>query len=224
MLSAHEPLSVTLRRAPWGAALDERDFAIGCQGVFARDYAAGALIAAKGEPVDYWLGVLSGMVKVDTTMGGGKSTTIIGITARGWLGEGSLLKKEPRPYEVFALQDTRMAFMRRETFEWLYENSLAFNHFLVGQLNARLGQFVSLLERARVHATPELIAYGLATLLDSDDCRVCISQEELGRLCGVSRQVAARGLHKLMDEGVIDIEYGAIRVKDIQGLHSAARM
>jgi CRP/FNR family cyclic AMP-dependent transcriptional regulator len=224
MLPAHEPLSVVLRRASWAAALDERDFAIACQGVFTRDYAAGALIAAKGEPADHWLGVLSGMVKVDTNMADGKSTTFIGITARGWLGEGSLLKKEARPYEVLALQDTRMAFMHRDTFEWLYEHSLAFNHFLVGQLNARLGQFISLLERARMHATPELIAYGLATLLNADDCRVCISQEELGRLCGVSRQVAARGLHKLMDEGVIDIEYGAIRVKDIAGLHSAARM
>ena len=224
MLSLGEPLSVALRRAPWAPGLDEREFAIAHEGVFTREYPGGAVIAAKGQPADCWLGVLAGMVKVDTNLADGKSTTFIGVAAGGWLGEGSLLKNEPRPYEVIALQETRMAFMRRETFEWLYEHSLAFNHFLVGQLNARLGQFISLMERARMHSTPELIAYALATLLNADDCRVCISQEELGRLCGVSRQLAARGLHKLVEEGVIHIEYGAIHVRDMQGLRTAARM
>jgi CRP-like cAMP-binding protein len=224
MLSPAEPFSIAVRAAAWATALDEREFAIALEGVFERCYPAGAVIAAAGERADHWLGVLAGMVKVDSNLADGKGTTFIGLGAGGWLGEGALLKKEPRPYDVVALQDTRMAFMRGDTFDWLYENSLAFNHFLVGQLNARLGQFIALVERARLHSTPELIAYGLATLVTAADHRVCISQEELGRMCGVSRQLAARGLHKLVDEGLIDIEYGAIHVRDLQGLRTAARI
>jgi CRP-like cAMP-binding protein len=224
MATPDEPLSIALRRTGWATVLGEGEFAIAQRGVCERRYPAGALIATRGEQPEHWLGVLAGMVKVDTSLADGKSATFIGVAAGGWLGEGALLKKEPRRYEVTALQDTRMAFMARGTFDWLYENSFAFNHFLVMQLNARLGQFISLLERARMHSTPELIAYGLATLVDPHDCRVCISQEELGKLCGVSRQLASRELHKLVAEGVINIEYGAIRVKDMQGLRSAARI
>ncbi len=228
MFETGEPLSSALRRTGWAQALNEREFEIANQGVFDRHYPAGALVAAKGELSDHWLGVVSGMVKVDTHFADGKTTTFIGVSAGGWLGEGALLKKEPRPYEVIALQDTRMAFMAGSTFRWLYEHSLAFNHFLIAQLNARLGQFISLVERSRMHSTPELVAYGLATLVDPQPepshGRVCISQEELGKLCGVSRQVAARELHKLVEEGVIAVEYGAIRVKDMQGLRSAAGM
>jgi CRP/FNR family cyclic AMP-dependent transcriptional regulator len=224
---AEEPLSGALRRSGWAAGLSEAEFDRVACAVFERRYPAGALIAAKGELPDHWLGVLAGMVKVDTNLADGKSTTFSGVAAGGWLGEGSLLKQEARPYEVIALQDTRMAFMPRATFAWLHASNLAFNHFLVSQLNARLGQFIALLERSRLHAMPELVAFGLASLLDpalspSADDRVCISQEELGRLCGVSRQVAARGLHKLVEDGVIRMAYGAIEVRDRNGLRSAA--
>lgn len=224
-----EPLTSALRRSGWAAGLAPHEFDRVACAVFERRFSAGALVAAKGEMADHWLGVVAGMVKVDTNLADGKSTTFTGVTAGGWLGEGSLLKHEPRPYEVIALQDTRMAFLPRATFHWLYENSLPFNHFLVAQLNARLGQFIALVERSRMHATPELVAYGLAILLDRElspcaDDRVCISQEELGRLCGVSRQVASRGLHKLVEDGVIRMAYGAIEVRDRAGLRSAAGM
>lgn len=226
---AHEPLCSALRRSAWAAELTERAFEQVLPSIFERRYPAGALIAARGRVADHWLGVVEGMVKVESRLPGGKTTTFTGVSAGGWLGEGCLLKEEPRRYEVIALHDTRMAFMPRASFGWLYDNSLAFNHFLVAQLNARLGQFVALLERARMHPSPELVAFGLASLLEpglgpcSDD-RVCISQEELAQLCGVSRQVASRELHKLMDEGVIEIGYGAIQVRDLQGLRSAAGM
>jgi CRP/FNR family cyclic AMP-dependent transcriptional regulator len=229
MSEIEEPLSVALRHTGWAAVLSDREFEIANQGVIDRRYPAGALVAAKGELSEHWFGVITGMVKVDMNQADGKSTTFIGVSAGGWLGEGALLKKEPRPYEVIALQDTRMAFMAGGTFRWLYEHSLAFNHFLIAQLNARLGQFISIVERSRMHSTPELVAYGLATLVDPRpqphaQGRVCISQEELGKLCGVSRQVAARELHKLVEDGVISVEYGAIDVKDMQRLRSAAGM
>jgi CRP/FNR family transcriptional regulator, cyclic AMP receptor protein len=43
---------------------------------------------------------------------------------------------------VVALRDARLALMDRSTFLWLFENSVGFNRFLVGQLNERFGQFI----------------------------------------------------------------------------------
>ncbi len=110
---------------------------------------------------------------------------------------------------------------------WLYETSLSFNHFLISQLNARLGQFISVVERARMGDTSAQVAFGLASLFDpllnpSAGRKVRISQEELGKLCGLSRQVVSSGLHRLQQVGLIAVEYGQIRVIDISGLNKVA--
>mgnify|MGYP006175323757 CR=1 FL=1 len=40
--------------------------------------------------------------------------TFAGLTAGAWFGEGTVLKKEPRRYDVVALRDTRLAMMDRK--------------------------------------------------------------------------------------------------------------
>ena len=84
----------------------------------------------------------SGLARMGIVSRGGKATSFAGLTAGAWFGEGTVLKNEARRYDVVALRDTRLALMDRATFLWLFENSVAFNRFLVGQLNERLGQFI----------------------------------------------------------------------------------
>ena len=211
----------------WARALPRDELQAVAGDVWERSFPAGATVATKGQAADHWMGVLEGMVKVDTNRADGRSTTFIGVSSGGWLGEGAVLKGERRPYDVVALQDSRIAFLPRASFLWLYEHSLAFNHFLITQLNARLAQFIVSVERSRIHTTAEQIAFGLASLLDpvlnpEAGCRVRISHEELGKLCGVSRQVAAKGLHTLAQQGLIRLEYGVIEVRDSTALRSAA--
>lgn len=224
-----EPISVALLRTAWAAALSADEFEAACRGTFDRMYPAGVVIAPLGEVAEHWIGVVCGMVKVDTNMADGKSTTFIGVNAGGWLGEGSLLKREPRPYEIVALQESRVAFMVRPTFEWLYNHSLSFNHFLISQLNARLAQFISMVERSRMHSPTEIIALGLTNLMEpglspSNPQTLLISQEELGKLCGLSRQATNKGLHQLMEQGLIEVEYRAILIKDLNGLRNTTRV
>ncbi|MBT2324621.1 Crp/Fnr family transcriptional regulator [Variovorax paradoxus] len=220
-------LSSALRGASWAQGLSDADLAAVAQSVYERHFAAGSVVIRKGEPSDHWIGVVSGMVKVDTMEEDGRSTTFIGVSRGGWLGEGSLLKGELRPYEVVALQESRIAFMPRKTFIWLYESNLSFNHFLISQLNARLSQFISVVERARMGDTSVQVAFGLASLFNpllnpSADRKVRISQEKLGKLCGLSRQIVSSGLHRLQQVGLIAVEYGQIRVMDISGLNKVA--
>jgi CRP-like cAMP-binding protein len=158
----------------------------------------------------------------------GRGTTFIGVASGGWLGEGSLLKHERRPYEVVALADSWVALVPQATFEWLYETSLPFNHFLVRQLNARLGQFIELVESCRMHGATTQVAVCLAGLFNpalspdaSDVMR--ISQEEIARLCGLSRQVASRALHELENAGLLQMHYGMIKVPDVPALTGFGR-
>jgi len=186
-------------------------------------YAAGAMVCRKGEPVDAWIGVLEGLVKINAVSAEGKAVTFTGVSAGGWLGEGSLLKTEPRRYDVVALRDSRIARMPRSTFEWLLDSSIGFNRFLLRQINERLGQFIALVEHARLLDPDARVARCIAELFNpilypGIGPRLAISQEEIGYLTGVSRQRANQALRKLEEEGLLAVEYGGIRVLDLERL------
>jgi CRP-like cAMP-binding protein len=153
----------------------------------------------------------------------GKTTSLTGISSGGWFGEGSLLKKEPRRYDVMAIRETRVAFMNRSTFYWLMDHSIPFNRYLIAQINERLGQFIGMIENERMLDTDARIARGLAALFNpvlypGTNRLLQISQEELGYLAGVSRQRANQALKVLEDAGLVRSEYGGINVLDLEGL------
>ena len=212
-----------LRTSLWGRSLTEEEIRKALAGTCERTFAAGAFICMKGEPVEQWMGIVSGLGKMASHWTTGKTTSLTGITTGGWFGEGSLLKKEPRRYDVMAIRETRVAFMNRCTFEWLLDHSIHFNRYLLTQINARLGQFIGMIENERMLDTDARIARGLAALFNPvlypDTNRLLqISQEELGYLAGVSRQRANQAMRVLEDAGLVRSEYGGINVLDLEGL------
>lgn len=212
-----------LRTSLWGQALTEAEMAKALAGTVERSFAPGAFICMKGEPVDYWMGIIDGLGKMASHWTTGKTTSLTGISAGAWFGEGSLLKKEVRRYDVMAIRETRVAFMNRSTFLWLLDHSIPFNRYLVTQLNERLGQFIGMMENERLLDIDTRIARVLAALFNpvlypGTNRLLQISQEELGYLAGVSRQRANQGLKVLEDAGLVRSEYGGINVIDLDGL------
>ena len=212
-----------LRTSLWGQSLTEEEMTRALAGTTERTFAAGAFICMKGEPVEYWMGLIDGLGKMASHWTTGKTTSLTGISAGAWIGEGSLLKKEPRRYDVMALRESRVAFMNRSTFLWLMDNSIPFNRYLIAQLNERLGQFIGMIENERMLDTDARIARGLAALFNpvlypGTNRLLQISQEELGYLAGVSRQRANQALKVLEDAGLVRSEYGGINVLDLEGL------
>ena len=214
-----------LRTSLWGRSLSEEEMLKALAGTCERTFAAGAFICMKGAPVEQWMGIVSGLGKMASHWTTGKTTSLTGITTGGWFGEGSLLKKEPRRYDVMAIRETRVAFMNRSTFEWLLDHSIHFNRYLLTQINERLGQFIGMMENERMLDTDARIARGLAALFNPvlypDTNRLLqISQEELGYLAGVSRQRANQAIRVLEDAGLVRSESVGINVLDLEGLRS----
>ena len=212
-----------LRASLWGQALTEAEMARALAGTSERTFAAGAFICMKGEPVDYWMGIVDGLGKMASHWTTGKTTSLTGISTGGWFGEGSLMKKEPRRYDVMALRESRVAFMNRSTFTWLLDHSIPFNRYMIAQLNERLGQFIGMMENERMLDTDARIARCLAALFNpvlypGTTRLLQISQEELGYLAGVSRQRANQALKALEDAGLVRSEYGGINILDLDGL------
>jgi CRP-like cAMP-binding protein len=113
--------------------------------------------------------------------------------------------------------------MNRATFFWLYENSTAFNRFLVRQLNERMGQFIATIEHDRILDAKARVARNLSWLFNpvlypGAGSRIEITQEELGLLAGVSRAVVNRSLAELEDEKLIRTEHGRISVLNLAAL------
>ena len=191
--------------------------------VIERNIPAGGYVCRKGEPVQSWIGVIDGLVKMSNLSAEGKLTTLTGVPSGGWFGEGSLLKDEMRKYDILALRDSRIAYMPRATFNRLLDANLGFNRFVLVQLNERLGQFITLVESERLLEPDARVARSLSVLFNpvlNPDIgrRIQISQEEIGLLCGFSRQRINQALQVLEKAGLLRVEYGGITVNDLPGL------
>jgi CRP-like cAMP-binding protein len=215
-----------LRRiALWARELGPREIEVARAGIVEKSYAACESIFVRGDRFDYWTGVVFGLARMGIVSRGGKATTFTGLTAGAWFGEGSVIKNEARRYDVVALRETRLALLDRSTFFWLYENSAAFNRFLVTQLNERLGQFIGLVEYGRTLDATARLARSIASLFNPIlypdlNRHLDITQEEIGALSGISRQNANQCLKRLEREGLLRLEYGGVTIVDLERLRS----
>ncbi|MED5622164.1 Crp/Fnr family transcriptional regulator [Ideonella sp. BN130291] len=183
----------------------------------------GELICRVNRPATFWFGVVDGLLKMSNDTAMGVPMTFAGLPPGGWFGEGTVLKHEPYRYNVQALRKSVVAGITVEMFDWLLDRSIAFNRFVMQQLNERLGQFIAAREIDRLTHPDERVARNLAALFHpvlypgvGEILR--ITQEELGYLVGLSRQRVNEALRTLQAAGVIRIEYGGVRVLSLQGL------
>ena len=185
----------------------------------------GELVCRVGRPVTYWFGVIDGLLKMSNDNAMGMPITFTGVPPGGWFGEGTVLKRETYRYNIQALRRSLVTGVSVDTFHWLLDRSIGFNRFVTMQLNERLGQFIAAREIDRLNSANERVARSLGALFHpvlypgvGDLLR--ITQQELGYLVGLSRQRVNVALSALQAEGLIRIEYGGLRVLDLETLRA----
>jgi CRP/FNR family transcriptional regulator, cyclic AMP receptor protein len=214
-----------VRASRWALGLDASHLQRVLSAITEYEVPAGCHVCRKGEPVNAWLGVVSGLVKLGSVSPEGKMVTYTGVTAAGWFGEGSLLKSELRRYDAVALRDTRIAAMPRQMFHWLLSNSIPFNRFILDQLNERLAQMIALVDSDRMRDPEARVAQCLASLFNPQlypgtDSHLQISQEEVGHLSGLSRQRVNHALHVLQEAELLRVEHVGITIRNLHGLRA----
>ena len=225
-LRRRTPTPDELRGIPWLPLLlpDERERAVA--GLQVGDAAPGDYVCRVGKPVTYWFGVVEGLLKMSSDNEQGMTMTFTGVPPGGWFGEGTALKREPYRYNIQALRKSVVAGVPVETFHWLLDHSIGFNRFVMNQLNERLGQFIAAREIDRMNNPDLRVARSLAALFNpvlypgvGEILR--ITQQELAYLVGLSRQRVNEALNALQAQGFIRIEYGGLRVLDLEALRSS---
>jgi CRP-like cAMP-binding protein len=224
---ARAPTVQELLQIPWLQALKDGERARAEDALVVSEAQAGDFICRIGRPVTYWFGLVDGLLKMSNDDSQGPVITFTGVAPGGWFGEGTVLKHEQYRYNIQALRKSRVAGLPVETFDWLLDHSLGFNRFVMHQLNERLGQFIAAREIDRLNNPDLRVARNLAALfhpLLSPNVGgiLRITQQELAYLVGLSRQRVNEALAALTAKGWIRVEYGGVRVLDLQALRSGA--
>jgi CRP-like cAMP-binding protein len=225
MTTINQKLKQTLERTAWFGQLTAQEQTLVLQRSELRSYSGGSVIMRKGELVDAWTGVVDGLVKITAVSAQGKAVTFTGVPPGGWFGEGSLIKNEARRYDIVALRDSTMCWIPKAVFDELMARSIAFNRYLLVQLNERLGQFIATVEYDRLLEPDARVARCIAGLFNpilypGSGPRLEISQEEIGFLSGASRQRVNQALKVLEEAGLLRAEYGAIEILNLDGLRT----
>ena len=187
------------------------------------DAEPGELICRRGRTATYWFGVVDGLLKMSTETADGHTITYSGLTAGGWFGEGTVMKREPYRYNVQALRKSLVAGLPVDTFHWLLDHSIGFNRFVMNQLNERLAHFILAIEADRTPSPEQRVARNLAALVNpvlfpGVGGVLRITQQELAYLVGLSRQRVNEALKALAAQGLLQIEYGGLRILDLPAL------
>jgi CRP/FNR family transcriptional regulator, cyclic AMP receptor protein len=210
---------------PWLAVLLPQERAQAVAQIQVSDALPGDYVCRLGRPVTYWFGVVEGLLKMTAETAQGQTITFSGLPPGGWFGEGTVLKREAYRYNIQALRRSVVAGLPADTFHWLLDHSIGFNRFVMNQLNERLGQFIAAREIDRMNNPDLRVARSLASLFNpvlypgvGEVLR--ITQQELAYLVGLSRQRVNEALSSLQEQGIIRVEYGGLRILDLQALRS----
>ena len=220
-----DPTPAELAGIPWLQVLQPREREVALSNIKVGDALPGDNVCRIGRPVTYWFGVVEGLLKMSGLKADGQAITYSGLPPGGWFGEGTVLKREIYRYNIEALRRSVVAGLPADTFDWLLDHSIGFNRFVMNQLNERLAQFIGAREIDRMPSPDLRVARNLAALFNpvlfpgvGEVLR--ITQQELAYLVGLSRQRVNEALANLQEQGVIRVEYGGLRVLNLQALRS----
>lgn len=190
-----------------------------------RKVAASSYLCRQGERLDHWIGIIHGTAAMVCDSADGRRSTYVILSPGSWFGEGSLIKDEALRFESVAKTDCQLACVPRPVFMDLYDNSVAFSHALIEQLNARCGQFLGNMMFDRMGNAEQRVARSILSLLDpvlypGTGPLLQLSQEEVGYLAGLSRQVVNGTLKKLEKKGLVEIQFRQISIVDMPALRA----
>ena len=122
------PTEAELDDIPWLDRLQPSERSMVIPTIDVADAKPGDFVCRIGRPVTYWFGVVEGLLKMSSDNSQGVTMTFTGVPPGGWFGEGTALKREQYRYNIQALRKSVVAGIPVDTFHWLLDHSIGFNH------------------------------------------------------------------------------------------------
>jgi CRP-like cAMP-binding protein len=183
--------------------------------------AGGKAIYTVGEDPDAIFGLGEGLVDVSLPIDDEEEVTVHRAPPGFWFGDGALLSGVPRLLTMTAATDCRVfriphAALRRH----LDENPGDWKHLHhLATLNGLLAT-EALAEVLALPARPRFAR--LLLRLAGPDGSIHATQEEMGRMAGMSRAAFRRAFRTLIEAGVLETGRGSVRIHDRDALEREA--
>jgi CRP-like cAMP-binding protein len=163
-------------------------------------------------------------VRISASRPGGKEVFLNIIGPGDSFGEIALLDGMPRTATATAMMRTELTIIRRDQFRSLLRTEPQLAEHLIQLLCKRVRWTAQLMEDSALLSVPERIARRLLSLTElhgrqtPNGIKIALSQEELARFLGVSRQIVNQHLQSWKSKGWIQSSRGSITVCDGRSL------
>lgn len=185
-----------------------------------------AQVHAKGDEPEGMYGIMSGQVRASSTTADGREVLLAVLESGVWFGESSLFDGMPRTYDAYAQGDCKLLLIPRAPLETLLElHPQLYRHF-VQLLCQRIRLSLLLLESNGLLALEGRLANRLLIMTNAGqlpDPVLHVSQEDLSRMLGTSRQSINKVLKDWEQKQFIRRHYGSITLCNLAELGRLAR-
>jgi CRP-like cAMP-binding protein len=190
-----------------------------------RAVSAGEYVAADGQIATHGYTVLSGLLVWSEGNEQGDEVTVGALLSGSWFGHATLFAQNPRRGHIAALRDSALACMPKDVFDWLLANSIPFNNFMLRHMCARVQWLMGNIAARSTMTVDQQVAAAILGMLDPElnpgaGPEINVSQEELGRVAGYSRQRCCAAVKSLRSLGIVETSYCDLVVPDRERLRA----
>jgi CRP/FNR family transcriptional regulator, cyclic AMP receptor protein len=189
-----------------------------------RSYSRGAVLFSQGDPGDSLYGVVTGEIRISASSPDGREMFLNIMEPGDAFGEIALLDGHHRTATASATAPSEVIIITREHFLGLLKREPALVTHVVRLLCERIRWTSGLAEEAALLNVPQRLARRLLSLIKlhghkaSTGVELRISQEELARFLGFSRQAVNQHLQAWKAQGCLTLGRGKIIIIDEQAL------
>lgn len=193
-----------------------------------RPYEPDALVFSQGDPGDSLYGVVTGKVRISASTREGKEMFLNIMEPGDTFGEIALLDGNPRTATATTTATCELMIIPRAQFLALLQREPTVAIHLLQLLCQRIRWTSSQAEDSALLTVPNRLARRLLSLAklhgqqSPRGVQLIISQEEMGRFLGISRQAVNQYLQEWQTKGWVDVGRGKVTVLDESALQTMA--
>ncbi|HEY2401877.1 MAG TPA: Crp/Fnr family transcriptional regulator [Steroidobacteraceae bacterium] len=193
-----------------------------------RPYEPDALVFSQGDPGDSLYGVVTGKVRISASTREGKEMFLNIMEPGDTFGEIALLDGNPRTATATTTATCELMIIPRAQFLALLQREPTVAIHLLQLLCQRIRWTSAQAEDSALLTVPNRLARRLLSLAklhgqqSPKGVQLIISQEEMGRFLGISRQAVNQYLQEWQAKGWVDVGRGKVTVLDESALQTMA--
>jgi len=191
-----------------------------------RPYEQDAIVFSQGDPGDSLYGVVTGKVRISASTREGKEMFLNIMEPGDTFGEIALLDGNPRTATATTTAACELMIIPRAQFLALLQREPALAIHLLQLLCQRIRWTSGQAEDSALLTVPNRLARRLLSLAKlhgqraPNGVQLIISQEEMGRFLGISRQAVNQYLQEWRAKGWVDVGRGKVTVLDESALQT----